>query len=563
MALTPFRQTFDRAAVENEQGVMVFHAGRDGLDFLFTAEHADHAVTLKMIEDVFAENQWTDPHSFTWDDFQLLVVRLFNIPSETVAGASAEAALSHTATDASAATVATSGHVSGTQVLTKNKPTFNGSTMTLGLQPEDAVPRIIRDQLPQYVRPVTTCGDGACALHAVFGQPDAGGTLFAPEARTYAKHCMNSVLNSPHMEGDMAIWVRAVSLSLWDEFIVPHLEGLPSREGEIFWDELSIRNPLFAEKCEAVHAMNKMQGNSMIDARKRLLLASSAFFTREMEEEFVRPLAVQLRYIPEHVNPSDVSADEMELLRVHSPHASEFLGSAKSTDGFVCGTRSVFPASGPQCKYAALFDPSRHFDAIRYMFLVAADPSMMTFVQSLHEIIRTTSAHPDLIERARCFCSQVHSFSLSNVTSQLPASFVSEAWSAYCNSICHPDYYFSIDELLIICRVAAVNMAVFTRNAQHLSFAGGTFEGTGLSVSEHVFLAFCVCVSEHAFAFRCVCVFGTRVPGMGGWWLGWVVGGSQNVYGGGGCVVGGVGWLVRGGAFSIVPNRLRRQLVAA
>ena len=66
-----------------------------------------------------------------------------------------------------------------------------------------------------------------------------------------------------------------------------------------------------------------------------------------------------------------------------------------------------------------------------------------------------------------------------NTPSQQPVNFVRDAWGAYCESIGHEDYYLSVDELLVICCAAKVNIAVFSQVERKLSFAGGTFHGEG------------------------------------------------------------------------------------
>ena len=90
-------------------------------------------------------------------------------------------------------------------------------------------------------------------------------------------------------------------------------------------------------------------------------------------------------------------------------------------------------------------------------------------------ILHTDGAYQDLIERAQRFSSQVREFGGMQFISQEPANFVQDAWDAYCSSICHADYYFSVDEVLMISHVTKTNTAVFKDIDGVLKFVGGSF----------------------------------------------------------------------------------------
>ena len=134
-------------------------------------------------------------------------------------------------------------------------------------------------------------------------------------------------------------------------------------------------------------------------------IASSSFFSKVMEEQFVRPLAIQLGYLPADMMLAGASADELQTWQAHAVCADDFRNSAQSADGYVRGARLTFPAGGPPSRYAALFDFSHHFDAIRYSFLAAADAmlGMTRFVTSLEAIVRDSAASLGLIERTCSF----------------------------------------------------------------------------------------------------------------------------------------------------------------
>ena len=157
------------------------------------------------------------------------------------------------------------------------KPT--GCAMAIELQQDDAVPQTVRYGMPQYVRAVATSGDGACSLHAVFGQPDARGVMFAPEARKLAQMYMRSLLDASSDQTVMADRIRTVASSLWGEFVAPYLDRATSREGEIFWQGLCSRHPLIAASCKVQHEASQVRARGSAAAKASILAASSSFFS--------------------------------------------------------------------------------------------------------------------------------------------------------------------------------------------------------------------------------------------------------------------------------------------
>ena len=88
---------------------------------------------------------------------------------------------------------------------------------------EDELPKDVLSKIPRRVQAVPTTGDGACALHAVFGRPSDAGLLFAPHARKHARTCMESAINYPNMKEHLK------KLTLWGEFALPSLQKCLAR----------------------------------------------------------------------------------------------------------------------------------------------------------------------------------------------------------------------------------------------------------------------------------------------------------------------------------------------
>ena len=60
-----------------------------------------------------------------------------------------------------------------------------------------------------------------------------------------------------------------------------------------------------------------------------------------------------------------------------------------------------------------------------------------------------------------------------------PHEFAERAWDAYVDCLQEENYYFSVDELLLICALAKVDVAVFKQNGTDLELAGGVFTNGG------------------------------------------------------------------------------------
>ena len=77
-----------------------------------------------------------------------------------------------------------------------------------------------------------------------------------------------------------------------------------------------------------------------------------------------------------------------------------------------------------------------------------------------------------------------------------PHDFAERAWDAYVDCLQKSNYYFSVDELLLICALAKVDVAVFKQNGTDLELAGGVFTNGGPLVCTKL----CMCPTLGVFA---------------------------------------------------------------
>ena len=104
----------------------------------------------------------------------------------------------------------------------------------------DDILAAVRANMQKPTRPIVTNGDGACAIHSVFGRPGANRELFASRARILAAFLLGDSLERLWEDGAAQQHVAEIEASLWYEFALPYLRGSPSSEGQcfgVFWSE--------------------------------------------------------------------------------------------------------------------------------------------------------------------------------------------------------------------------------------------------------------------------------------------------------------------------------------
>ena len=86
-----------------------------------------------------------------------------------------------------------------------------------------------------------TNGNGACAIHSVFGRPsEARGhqEMFKDNARTLATTCLGESANALLTVGIDKVHIDAICNSFWMELAKPYLQGENTNEGKLFWQAL-------------------------------------------------------------------------------------------------------------------------------------------------------------------------------------------------------------------------------------------------------------------------------------------------------------------------------------
>ena len=154
------------------------------------------------------------------------------------------------------------------------------------------------DSLPTAFRPyfqanglfckaMKTNGNGACAIHSVFGRPsEAYGNreMFKDGARSLAVALLGKSADALLTIGVDKVHVEAICNSFWLELAKPHLQGESTTEGRLFWEALANNDPALAKECEdclitCLITWNVNHGTSAA-GKERLLKDSASFSLR-------------------------------------------------------------------------------------------------------------------------------------------------------------------------------------------------------------------------------------------------------------------------------------------
>ena len=344
-----------------------------------------------------------------------------------------------------------------------------------------------------------TNGNGACGLHAIFGEPSTRGELYKEGARRLAATLLCSNPQALQQAGVEQRYITSIGQSFWNEFVKPTLKEEPSaRGGEslLFWRTLQKMLPDLAQECQACYIEYGKRAETLADTRRAVTTASQRFFTLEMEECFVRPLATGRGFLPQSIEmPRLGDSRYIAHLLQPNPDNSEWLGPAFDEAGYIRASqpREMFPSEGPLCKYMALFQASSAYDGLRQAFIEGADASCHESKELLGGIIQRVledALVPDeFATQALDFSDKLnayqHVYQQFQHVSEVPPDFATRAWPIYLDCVKQPGYYCSIDELMAMCNCAHVNVILFQKKDARtlvLEDCSLRYEGTPIMV---------------------------------------------------------------------------------
>ena len=303
---------------------------------------------------------------------------------------------------------------------------------------------------------VVTMGDGACGVHAVFGEPSVNGVLYKEAARRLAENLLGPNPQALRQAGVEERYISAIGQSFWNEFAKPELDEKSEAQGAerlLFWNALQNQRPDLVHECRTCHSEYARVTQEHVHARRVFISASQSFFTFEMEWCFVRPLAIGRGFLPQGIQ-IPVIPDLLNIVQLqqHYPMFTDWLGSAADETGYIKASqpRVLFPAGGPSCKYMALFEASSAYDGLRQAFIegthASCHESKEVLGSIIQQVIQESSSPGNCVSRALQFIDEMNTYEnayqrLQNVNAA-PIDFVSQAWQVYLSCIQNTGYFF-------------------------------------------------------------------------------------------------------------------------
>jgi hypothetical protein len=251
----------------------------------------------------------------------------------------------------------------------------------------------------------------------------------------------------------------------WEELFVPVMQGHGDSEGRAFVESLKKRNkPLFEQ---AKHFLERRDRDTDEVNKKRADLRRKCrvFFNKTLEAEVVRKLAETFSLVPEGLSCLAQMSDEEHAHVVNENIAQygSWLCRPYNDDGYIRATRELAPAECPRTKYEALFDERPLFDGIRDDFLVlsGSDTQRVNVLRALKDIVQEHKLSNSCQRQAMNFTNALRE-AQSHRRDEFP-DFNLAAWDAYVDAISGEfgQYYLSIEELLLVCRLQQTNIIVY------------------------------------------------------------------------------------------------------
>ena len=175
-----------------------------------------------------------------------------------------------------------------------------------------------------------TMGDGACAIHSVFGEAHDGGFKRA-NARQFLRNTLGETADVfTARVGDVAIVSELVDV-LWQELIQPCAAkkvGLRI-EARLVWDEITRTNPPLAQLCVEVAASEQRTYEEFMVVRGNAISEFAMLCIPSLEQSFVRPLLVHLdlleEYEREQAEGCDAAVSKLKALFTPGAHRKRLL----------------------------------------------------------------------------------------------------------------------------------------------------------------------------------------------------------------------------------------------
>ena len=273
-----------------------------------------------------------------------------------------------------------------------------------------------------------TLGDGACGLHAVFGE--RCGSCLKWSDSNGRKRVADALRNV--VESHNSAQAEAVQVALWHELAVPGACGKGAVESQIFWRHLLAMCPVLCDAIQEILEKNAASEKDREAEQLKLIAACREVFLTGSQEGMVESLCAALGFGQE---------ERAELCYEVRQEGEWVKGS---------GARRPQVANRPETKWEAVRDPDAAYDALRTaVFLNQRDWAPV--FQTLE-----ACAAP----ACRKIADALRSLHAETRVLVPPAGFATEALPAYMAAVQEAGYYFSADELVAVAQSWGKSLAV-------------------------------------------------------------------------------------------------------
>ena len=282
-----------------------------------------------------------------------------------------------------------------------------------------------------------TKGDGACAIHSVFGE-DLHGEFEKEGARTFLRDMFGPTAGDfSERVGDAAV-LSEIECVLWQELVQPCAArdaGIRSSrlalrpEGNIVWAEMTRRNFVFAQRCVAAAGAEHRSYEEFTNVRANVVNEFANLCVRSLEYSFVRPLLEHLGLMEEY---------EHQTVRV------------QETGAMVCKLDMLF-SGGPQA---------------RRLLQSVVEHCGVSHFDVLFERVSDIVGGMELGHETECIFQFCECLDQAQRTHFVPRrepfpDFFQLAYPSYLDALCVANYFLSDVELLALSKCAATSVVIF------------------------------------------------------------------------------------------------------
>ena len=293
---------------------------------------------------------------------------------------------------------------------------------------------ILMNALGTEFQALQTRGDGACAVHSVWGSSHITGALTYAPSSGNLRDDLYALLPTTfselrHILGTSGTkLVENIDTFLWNELAYPGARGEGDREAALFWDTLRDVVPDFATYVEQFILQKQHDDLQRRRDADHYQFACNAFFQIENEETLIRPFLGTLQL-------SEFPVD----LTINSRYLSLFKSHGEPT--FDTLRRSVLDSAWNEKRT----ELHQAFEAFRRTF--ASNAAVQSLLKDLQRSLEVNEV-------------------IRNQTFEAPPNFAQKAWSSYRRTITSNQYWFSTTELLLFAVLTNTNLVITKYSTQ-------------------------------------------------------------------------------------------------